>query len=126
LNSRCRGIKRDGEPCSLSANGPDGYCWAHSPRHAEERRRMASRAGKSKPSQELTGIKQRLWDLADDVLEGRQDKAVATAATQVLNVYLRAISIEMKQKEQLELVGRLEALEEGLEQNKRRSRTWRA
>jgi hypothetical protein len=87
---------------------------------------MASRAGKSKPSQELTGIKQRLWDLADDVLEGRQDKAVATAATQVLNVYLRAISIEMKQKEQLELVGRLEALEEGLEQNKRRSRTWRA
>jgi hypothetical protein len=126
LNSRCRGIKRDGEPCSLSANGPDGYCWAHSPRHAEERRRMASRAGKSKPSQELTGIKQRLWDLADDVLEGRQDKAVAAVASQVLNVYLRAISIEMKQKEQLELVGRLEALEEGLEQNKRRSRTWRA
>ena len=126
MNSRCRGIKRDGEPCSLSANGPDGYCWAHSPRHAEERRRMASRAGKSKPSRELAGIKQRLWDLADDVLEGRQDKAVATAATQVLNVYLRAISIEMKQKEQLELVGRLEALEEGLEQNKRRSRTWRA
>jgi hypothetical protein len=87
---------------------------------------MASRAGKSKPSQELTGIKQRLWDLADDVLEGRQDKAVAAVASQVLNVYLRAISIEMKQKEQLELVGRLEALEEGLEQNKRRSRTWRA
>ena len=87
---------------------------------------MASRAGKSKPSRELTGIKQRLWDLADDVLEGRQDKAVAAVASQVLNVYLRAISIEMKQKEQLELVGRLEALEEGLEQNKRRSRTWRA
>ena len=87
---------------------------------------MASRAGKSKPSQELTGIKQRLWDLADDVLEGRQDKGVAAVASQVLNVYLRAISIEMKQKEQLELVGRLEALEEGLEQNKRRSRTWRA
>jgi hypothetical protein len=126
LNSRCRGIKRDGEPCSLSANGPDGYCWAHSPRHAEERRRMASRAGKSKPSQELTGIKQRLWDLADDVLEGRQDKGVAAVASQVLNVLLRAISVEAKLKEQLELVGRLEALEEGLEQNKRGSGTWRA
>jgi hypothetical protein len=126
LNSRCRGIKRDGEPCSLSANGPDGYCWAHSPRHAEERRRMASRAGKSKPSQELTGIKQRLWDLADDVLEGRQDKAVAAVASQVLNVYLRAISIEMKLKEHLELVARLEALEEGLEQTRGSSRTWRA
>jgi len=125
LNSRCRGIKRDGEPCSLSANGPDGYCWAHSPRHAEERRRMASRAGKSKPSRELTGIKQRLSDLADDVLEGRQDKAVAAVASQVLNVYLRAISIEMKLKEQLELVARLEALEEGLEEN-RGSGRWRA
>ena len=125
MNSRCRGIKRDGEPCSLSANGPDGYCWAHSPRHAEERRRMASRAGKSKPSRELTGIKQRLSDLADDVLEGRQDKAVAAVASQVLNVYLRAISIEMKLKEQLELVARLEALEEGLEEN-RGSGRWRA
>jgi hypothetical protein len=125
LNSRCRGIKRDGEPCSLSANGPDGYCWAHSPRHAEERRRLASRAGKSKPSRELTGIKQRLWDLANDVLEGRQDKAVAAVASQVLNVYLRAISIETKLKEQLELVARLEALEEGLEQNRGSSR-WRA
>jgi hypothetical protein len=126
LNSRCRGIKRDGAPCSLSANGPDGYCWAHSPQHAEERRRMASRAGKSKPSRELAGIKQRLWDLADDVLEGRQDKAVAAVASQVLNVYLRAVSVEMKQKEHLELIERLEALEEGLEQNKRRSNTWRA
>ena len=87
---------------------------------------MASRAGKSKPSQELTGIKQRLWDLADDVLEGRQDKAVAAVASQVLNVLLRAISVETKLKEQLELVQRLEALEEGLEQNKRRSSTWRA
>jgi hypothetical protein len=86
---------------------------------------MASRAGKSKPSRELAGIKQRLWDLADDVLEGRQDKAVAAVASQVLNVYLRAVSVEMKQKEHLELIERLEALEEGLEQNKRRSSTWR-
>jgi hypothetical protein len=86
---------------------------------------MASRAGKSKPSRELTGIKQRLWGLADDVLEGRQDKAVAAVASQILNVYLRAISVETKLKEQLELIERLEALEEGLEQNRGSSR-WRA
>jgi len=79
---------------------------------------MASRAGKSKPSREIAGIKQRLSDLADDVLEGRQDKAVAAVASQVLNVYLRAISIEMKVKEQAELIERLESLEEGLEQRK--------
>ena len=87
---------------------------------------MASRAGKSKPSRELTGIKQRLWDLADDVLEGRQDKGVAAVASQVLNVYLRAISIEMKLREQLELLQTLEALEEGLRDNKGGSSRWRA
>jgi hypothetical protein len=47
---------------------------------------------------------------------------VAAVASQVLNVLLRAISIEMKLKETLELVGRLEALEEGLTTHKRR--TW--
>ena len=87
---------------------------------------MASRAGKSKPSRERTGIKQRLWDLADDVLAGRQDKAVAAVASQVLNVYLRAISVEPKLKEQLELIGRLESLEEGLEQSRGRGSRWRA
>ena len=43
-----------------------------------------------------------------------------------VNVLLRAISVETKLKEQLELIGRLENLEEGLEQNKRGSSTWRA
>jgi hypothetical protein len=47
---------------------------------------------------------------------------VVAVASQVLNVYLRAISIEMKLAEQLELVGRLEALEEGLTTHKQR--TW--
>jgi hypothetical protein len=123
LTSRCRGTKRDGEPCSLSANGPDGYCWAHSPGNAEQRRRMASKAGKAKqgrPQAELGEIKRRLSDLADDVLsddeEKRVDKGVAAVASQVLNVYLRAVSVELKAREQFELTERLEALEEALAQ----------
>jgi hypothetical protein len=121
---RCAGIKRDGGRCATIVDG--SYCYQHDPERAEERRRNASRAARSRPSRELAAIKHRLSDLADDVLEGRQDKAVAAVASQVLNVYLRAISVEMKAKEQLELVGRLEALEEGLEQTRGRSRTWRA
>jgi hypothetical protein len=46
------------------------------------------------------------------VLEGRQDKGVAAVASQVLNVYLRAVSVELKAREQLELIERLEALED--------------
>jgi hypothetical protein len=49
------------------------------------------------------------------VLEGRQDRAVAAVASQVLNVYLRAVSVELKAREQMELIERLEALEEGLQ-----------
>jgi hypothetical protein len=118
LTSRCRGTKRDGEPCSLSANGPDGYCWAHSPGNAEKRRRMASRAGKSKPNRELPDIKRRLSDLADDVLKGAVDRANAAVAGQLLNTYIRAVSVELKAKEQLEITERLEELEALLEQRK--------
>jgi len=51
---------------------------------------------------------------------------VAAVASQVLNVLLRAISVEMKIKEQLDLVERLESLEEGLEQSRGGSSRWRA
>jgi hypothetical protein len=51
---------------------------------------------------------------------------VAAVASQVLNVYLRAISVETKLKEQFELVERLESLEEGLEQSRGRGSRWRA
>ena len=60
---------------------------------------------------ELTGIKARLSGLADDVLAGRTDKGVAAVASQVLNVYLRAVSVEMKVKEVTELEERISVLE---------------
>jgi hypothetical protein len=118
LSARCGGITRSGSRCQRSAEGPNGLCWAHDPTNAEKRRRLASKAGKSKPDRELAGIKARLSDLADDVLEGRQGRGVAAVASQVLNVYLRAVSVELKVKEQAELLERLDALEEALEQRK--------
>jgi len=98
----------------LPSYGSDGLCWAHDPKNAERRRRGQSRGGKSKPSKELVSIKQRLSDLTDDVLEAKVDKSVAAVASQVLNVYLRAVSVELKVNEQFELIERLEALEEVL------------
>jgi hypothetical protein len=118
LVNTCTATKRDGSPCTLPSYGSDGLCWAHDPKNAERRRRGQSRGGKNKPSRELVGIKQRLSDLAEDVLEEKVDKGVAAVASQVLNVYLRAVSVELKVKEQLELTERLEALEEALEQGK--------
>ncbi len=108
---RCAGTKRDNSPCTATVEPPQRFCWWHDPANADKRRRAASKAGKSKPSRELADIKQRLSGLADDVLEGRRDKGVAAVASQVLNVYLRAVSVELKAKEQQDLIERLEALE---------------
>jgi len=97
------------------------WCINHHPDQAEVRRRRASKGGKrggrGRPQAELADIKRRLSDLADDVLEGRQDRGVAAVASQVLNVYLRAVSVELKVQEQRDLLERLEALEERLSQN---------
>jgi hypothetical protein len=49
------------------------------------------------------------------VLEGNVERGVAAVASQVLNVYLRAVSVELKAREQLELIERLETLELALE-----------
>ena len=115
---RCAGIKRDGGRCTTIVKPPQTHCYQHDPERAGERKRNASRAAKSKPSRELAGIKQRLSDLADDVLAGEVDRAVAAVASQVLNVYLRAVSVELKIREQQEITERLEELETLLEQQK--------
>ena len=109
---RCGGIKRDGSPCTATVEPPQRFCWWHDPANADKRRRAASKAGRSKPSRELANIKERLSELADDVLEGRQDKGVAAVASQVLNVYLRAIEIERKIREADEIEDRISRLEE--------------
>jgi hypothetical protein len=73
-------------PCTVTVESLQRFCWWHDPVHADQRRRAASKAGKVKPSRELAGIKARLSDLADDVLEGRTDTGVAAVASQVLSV----------------------------------------
>jgi hypothetical protein len=123
LRRTCTATKRDGEPCTLPSTASSGLCWAHDPANAERRRRGQSRGGKNKPSRELVGIKQRLSDLADDVLEEKVDKGVGAVVSQILNVYLRAGSVELKVREQTELIERLEALE-AITQTTKGARQW--
>ena len=111
MNSICTGTKRDGSPCTLPSRESSGLCWAHDPANAERRRRGQSRGGRNKPSRELVDIKRRLTELANDVLEGRVERGDGAVVSQILNVYLRAISVELRVTEQRELIERLEALE---------------
>src|SRR5215210_6129759 len=106
--ARCSGIRADGGRCGAQAIRSSEYCVNHHPDYEDARRRRNSKGGKrggrGRPQSELTDIKQRLSDLADDVLETKVDKGVAAVASQILNVYLRAIELERKVKEQEEIL----------------------
>jgi hypothetical protein len=128
--AKCAGITQAGTACKGIPKEGSQWCYVHHPDHVEERRRHGSRGGRrggrGRPQSELANIKARLSDLADDVLAGEVDKGVAAVASQVLNVYLRALTVELKVREELELIHRLEALEEALAHKNEGGRGWGA
>jgi hypothetical protein len=87
---RCAGKKEDGSPCERIVGASQTHCYSHDPERAAERRRNASRGGRSKANAEIAGLKAQLKKLAADVLSGE---------------------VERKIKETEELEARLEALE---------------
>jgi hypothetical protein len=110
LRGVCRSNKRSGEPCTLPAIGPDGYCWAHSPQHASERRRAASRAGRSKPSREVRTIKEEIRETIAGVKDGSLDRNIARAIFTGYSVLLDYIKLERGVYLEEDLAARLEAL----------------
>jgi hypothetical protein len=60
---------------------------------------------------ELSNIKNRLEELAEDVLQGREDRQNAAVAGQLFNYAIRAVSVGLRAKEVEEIEGRLEELE---------------
>ena len=118
--AQCATIKADGARCKGVAIDSSEWCYQHSPAHAQERRRNASKGGKRggrgrpSPAGELEEVKGLLRELTEDVLSGKRDKSIATVANLLLNTRLRAVELERKWKEIQELEGRLEALEDVL------------
>ncbi len=121
---RCAGIKRDGGRCTAIVEPPQTHCYQHDPDRADERRRNASRAARSRPSREIVGVKAQLQELTRDVLAGDLETGRAAVANQLINTRLRAIEQERKNKESDDLEARIEALERTHEREKG-SRPWR-
>ena len=124
--NRCLGTKRDNSPCTVAVEPPHAYCWWHDPANAEQRKQAASRggkrAGRGRPQVELADIKARLSKLAEQVLNGTVDKGKGAVVSQVLNVYLRAVSVELKLREQEEILERVAELEALMEQQRQGGR----
>ena len=118
--AKCSGITKDGEACGAIPIGGSAYCYAHHPDHVEERKRHGSRGGKrggrGRKQVDLSPIKTQLQELADGVLDGSVERQDGAVASQILNVLLRAITVELQVKEQQELIERLEALEQAEEE----------
>jgi hypothetical protein len=112
--AQCAGIKRDGGRCTVVVGPVQTHCYQHDPDRSQERRRNASRGGKSKGNGELAYLKKQVKDLASDVLCGKVEKGRAAVANQLYNTLIRAIEQERKMRELEELAERLEALEEVL------------
>ncbi len=121
----CPGIKRNGGRCTVGVRPGETWCYNHDPARAEERRRTASRAGKSKPTtREISGIKALLSDLTEKVIGLEIPSGVAAVANQLINTRLRAVEVERKIRETDELEARLEELERLLEQRVEGGRRW--
>jgi hypothetical protein len=108
---QCAGIKRDGGRCTAIVRPSQTHCYQHDPKRAQERRRNASRGGRSKGNTEIAHLKKQLRELAEGVLSGKVERADAVVVNQILNTRARLIELERKIREQEELEGRLEALE---------------
>ena len=111
---RCPANKRDGGQCTTIVRSPQVYCYQHDPERAKERKRNASRAGKS-GRRETMDLKRRISEVVDAVLEGSQDRGRAAVAIQGLNALRAVLELERKIRELDELEARIEALEQSRE-----------
>jgi hypothetical protein len=128
--ARCAAIKPDGERCKVRAMEASEWCWNHDPAHAEERRRHGSKGGKrggrGRPSVELGRLQARFEELAEEVLAGEVERGVGAVVGQLLSGARACVRDALAAREQEELLGRLEALEEALERNNSGGRRWGA
>lgn len=122
MMARCAGTTRDGRQCTAIVKPPQTYCYQHDPARSEERRRNASRAGKSAGGREIRDLKKRISLVIEAVLEGSQDRGRAEVAIQGFNALRGVLEPERKIKETDEL----EALIEALEQTQEGGQAWGA
>ena len=119
---RCQGIKRDGGRCTVVVGPGQSHCYQHDPHRAEERRRNASRGGRSggrgRPSVELARLQARFKELADKVVGGEIERSVGAVVGQLLNGARACVRDGLAAREQEVLVGRLEELEETVQRRK--------
>ena len=106
----CRATKANKEPCTLPANGPQGFCWAHAPENAEKRRRAASKAARAKGNREVADLKEEIKAVIADVRAGGLDRNDAAVMIQGYRTLKDFIALERQVRETDELAAEIEEL----------------
>ena len=128
--AKCSGITRAGTACKGIPIEGSQWCYAHHPDHAPERRRHGARGGKrggrARPQTELAALKAEVRGVIEAVRDGELDKGVGAVLGQLYNTLLKAMSVGLDVEERLELLARMEALEEALSSRKDRGGSYGA
>jgi hypothetical protein len=109
---QCAGTKRDGSPCTATVEPPSTYCWWHDPNNATQRRRAASRGGRSRPSREVRTIKEDIKEAIGKLECEELDRNIARAMFSGYSVLLDYIKLERGVYLEEELAARVEALKQ--------------
>jgi hypothetical protein len=100
LKPLCRATKANGEPCKAPATDQHGLCWGHSPEHAQERRRVASRGGRGKAKKRTN----ELWDEIRQVIHSvKTEELSPQQANSMLKGYSTLLGLARYQIEESEL-----------------------
>jgi hypothetical protein len=108
--STCAGITRQGRRCTLSAHGSSGMCWLHDPTRADQRRRHASKAARSKGNKEVADLKVEIKTVIADVRAGDLDRNDAAVMIQGYRALKDFIALERQVRETDELAAEIEEL----------------
>ena len=92
--SQCSATKPNGARCKRTADGAEGYCWAHDPKNAAERHRSASKAATAKADREIRETKTEIRDLVRLVREEDFDVSKANAMNRLYGTLLQYIVVE--------------------------------
>ena len=119
----CLGTKRDNSPCTVTVEAPQNYCWWHDPANAQTRKQAAAkggkRAGRGRPQAELNQLKGEVREVIDAVRSGELDKGIGAVVFQGYGVLLKAHAVALDVQERLELLPRLEEIEERMHEKGR-------
>jgi uncharacterized protein (DUF1501 family) len=113
---RCAAITSAGARCKLEATH-GSYCYQHAPEMAEERKRRASKGGRTGGNgrggqSEMAELKREIRRVIEAVDSGETERGVGAVLFQGFNTLLKAVETERRIAEQEEVLERIAALEE--------------